>query len=112
MAPTALDPSHGHHDSFTLPAHGEVDQNAVHASAKRSPDGGLIKVENKETVYEEGGIRAKFTDRGAQVTSAFCQMQSEPGTDAVSEDASGKLKVVKTEKEYEFFTKTKVGKVG
>jgi len=47
-------------------------------------------------VYEDGGIKAQFTDRGAHVTN----------------DASGKLKVVKTEKNYEFFTKTNVGRVG
>ncbi|WVQ79083.1 hypothetical protein IAT38_001177 [Cryptococcus sp. DSM 104549] len=93
MSPTALDAAPGHHDSFSLPAQ---DQSKVHPSARRTPEGGLIKVESEATVYEEGGIRAKFTDRGAEVVKG----------------ADGKLSVKKTEKNFEFFTKSKVGRVG
>lgn len=66
MSPTALE-APGHHDSFSLPK--EVKEVKVHPSARRSPEGGLIKVESEDVVYEEGEIRAKFTDRGAAVTS-------------------------------------------
>jgi myo-inositol-1-phosphate synthase len=66
MSPTAVDTMSGHHDSFSLPSQEAV---KVHASARRSPDGGLIKVESESTVYDEEGIRAKFVDRGAEVTS-------------------------------------------
>ncbi|GFZ42540.1 Inositol-3-phosphate synthase [Saitozyma sp. JCM 24511] len=93
MSPTAVGSTNGHLDSFTLPAQGEV---KVHATAKRSPEGGLIQVESESTVYEEDGIRAKFVDRGAAVTK---------GPD-------GRLKVTKTENAYEFYTKSKVGRVG
>lgn len=71
MSPTALN-APDHHDSFTLPAAqlpGTRGNNAVHATARRSPEGGLIQVDSGDTVYEEEGIRAKFTDRGAEVTS-------------------------------------------
>lgn len=64
MSPTALD-APGHHDSFALP----VNDVKVHSSAKRSPEGGLITVESDDIVYESGEIRAKYTDRGAHVTS-------------------------------------------
>lgn len=66
MSPTAVGSTPGHHDSFSLPDVAEI---KVHPSAKRSPDGGLIKVESEDTVYEADGIRAKYTDRGAEVTS-------------------------------------------
>lgn len=66
MSPTALDVP-GHHDSFALPANDVK----VHSSAKRSPEGGLITVESDDVVYEGGEIRAKYTDRGAHVTSKF-----------------------------------------
>ncbi|EIW66538.1 myo-inositol-1-phosphate synthase [Tremella mesenterica] len=92
MSPTAIDPTPGHHNSFALP-------NAtpkVHASAKRTPEGGLLKVDSPDTVYTAEGIKAKFIDRGANVIK---------GPD-------GKLKVNKTEKTIEFFTKSKVGRVG
>lgn len=92
MAPTALH-TNGHHDSFTLPPVSEI---KVHPSARRAPEGGLIKVEGESTVYDSEGIKAKFTDRGAEVTRG----------------ADGRLRVVKTEKEFEFFTKTNVGRVG
>lgn len=92
MSPTALN-ARGHHDSFSLPAQ---DQSQIHPSARRAPEGGLIKVESDSTVYEADGIKAKFTDRGASVIK---------GPD-------GKLSVKKTEKNFEFFTKTKVGRVG
>ncbi|WVO20204.1 uncharacterized protein IAS62_001497 [Cryptococcus decagattii] len=92
MSPTALN-ARGHYDSFSLPAQ---DQSQVHPSARRAPEGGLIKVESDSTVYEADGIKAKFTDRGASVIK---------GPD-------GKLSVKKTEKNFEFFTKTKVGRVG
>ncbi|KJE03613.1 myo-inositol-1-phosphate synthase [Cryptococcus gattii NT-10] len=92
MSPTALN-ARGHHDSFSLPAQ---DQSQVHPSARRAPEGGLIKVENDSTVYEADGIKAKFTDRGASVIK---------GPD-------GKLSVKKTKKNFEFFTKSKVGRVG
>lgn len=73
MSPTAIH-SNGHHDSFAMPAaatngNGVADQSNVHPSARRAPAGGLIKVESDSTVYEDGGIKAKFTDRGANVTS-------------------------------------------
>ncbi|OCF75008.1 myo-inositol-1-phosphate synthase [Kwoniella mangroviensis CBS 8886] len=99
MSPTALNPIQGHHDSFSLPTttNGSTkDESQVHATARRSPEGGLIKVESDSTKYEEEGIRAKFTDRGADVVK----------------DADGKFSVKKTEKTYEFYTKSKVGKVG
>jgi len=67
MSPTAL-AANGHHDSFSLP-NGSVDQSKVHPSARRSPAGGLIKVESDSTVYVDGGIKARFTDRGADVVS-------------------------------------------
>lgn len=67
MSPTALD-ARGHNDSFSLPAQ---DQSEVHPSARRTPEGGLIKVESDSTVYEADGIKAKFTDRGASVISRF-----------------------------------------
>lgn len=41
----------------------------VHASAKRSPEGGLLKVESEDTVYDADGIRAKYIDRGVEVAS-------------------------------------------
>lgn len=66
MSPTALD-APGHHDSFALPR--ESEQVKVHSSAKRSPEGGLITVESEDVVYDESEIRAKYTDRGAHVTS-------------------------------------------
>ncbi|WWC68616.1 uncharacterized protein I206_102546 [Kwoniella pini CBS 10737] len=96
MSPTALDPVAGHHDSFSLPNTNGNRGAKVHATARRSPEGGLIKVESDSTKYEEGGIRAKYTDRGADVVKG----------------ADGKFTVKKTEKNYEFFTKTKVGNVG
>jgi len=68
MSPTALDVP-GHHDSFSLPRGG--DDVKVHSSAKRSPEGGLIKVESEDVVYDESEIRAKYTDRGAHVTSTY-----------------------------------------
>lgn len=74
-------------------AHAQV---KVHPSAKRTPEGGLIQVDSPDTVYEAEGIKSRFTDRGASVTK---------GPD-------GKLKVTKTEKTIEFFTKTNVGRVG
>lgn len=67
MSPTALE-APGHHDSFSLPNQ-EVNGTKVHPSAKRSLEGGLIKVESEDVVYEGDEIRAKFTDRGAAVTS-------------------------------------------
>lgn len=68
MSPTALDVP-GHHDSFSLPR--EENDVKVHSSAKRSPEGGLIKVESDDVVYDESEIRAKYTDRGAHVTSTY-----------------------------------------
>lgn len=69
MPPTALDPKvvSGHHDSFTLPESAKAGVK-VHPSAARAPEGGLFKVEGEDTAYEEEGIRAKFVDRGAEVT--------------------------------------------
>ncbi|OCF43359.1 myo-inositol-1-phosphate synthase [Kwoniella heveanensis CBS 569] len=101
MSPTALNPVPGHHDSFVLPStndngHANGVEAKVHASARRTPEGGLIKVESDSTVYGEDGIKAKFTDRGAEVVKG----------------ADGKLTVKKTEKSFEFFTKSKVGRVG
>ncbi|ODN76595.1 hypothetical protein L202_05252 [Cryptococcus amylolentus CBS 6039] len=92
MSPTAID-APTHHDSFTLPAQQD---SKVHPSARRTPEGGLIKVDSDSTIYENDGIKAKFTDRGAEVVK---------GPD-------GKLTVKKTAKEFEFFTKSKVGRVG
>jgi myo-inositol-1-phosphate synthase len=108
MSPTALDVP-GHHDSFSLPRGG--DDVKVHSSAKRSPEGGLIKVESEDVVYDESEIRAKYTDRGAHVTSTSLSLRIGLVADEV-EDANGKLTVKKTEKHYEFLTKSKVGKVG
>lgn len=73
-----MDQVPGHHDSFSLPANGGG-QAKVHPSAKRSPDGGLIKVESDDTTYEAEGIKAKFTDRGATVTSQSWQSVSGDG---------------------------------
>jgi myo-inositol-1-phosphate synthase len=116
MSPTAINVP-GHHDSFALPAqnNGAAVSAPVHASARRAPEGGLIKVEGDDVVYEAEGVRAKFTDRGADVTSELTHvpLSREDGeTDDLAEGADGRLKVVKTEKKYEFFTKSKVGKVG
>lgn len=115
MSPTALE-APGHHDSFSLPR--EVKDVKVHASARRSPEGGLIKVESEDVVYDEGEIRAKFTDRGAAVTSESlpCAVMTEYMCCGIinqdAEGADGKLHVKKTEKNYEFLTKSKVGRVG
>lgn len=69
MSPTAIH-SDNHHDSFTLPAsNGREEVKNVHASAKRGPEGGLLQVEGEGVVYEAEGVRAKYTDRGADVTS-------------------------------------------
>lgn len=70
MSPTALDPkvSNGHHDSFSLPPTSNGEGVKVHPSAARSPEGGLFKVHSEETKYEEEGIRARFVDRGTEVT--------------------------------------------
>ena len=65
MSPTAMN-APGHHDSFALPD--GVDA-SVHPSARRSPEGGLIKVESDHVAYDGEGIKASFTDRGAKVTS-------------------------------------------
>lgn len=70
MSPAALHVN-GHHDSFTVP-NGSVNQAKVHPSARRAPAGGLIKVESENTVYEDGGIKARYTDRGADVVSEYC----------------------------------------
>lgn len=75
MSPVALESANGHHDSFTMPPQGVVDQSKVHASARRAMEGGLIKVESEGTKYEEDGIRAVYTDRGAEVVSE-CQIRS------------------------------------
>lgn len=69
MSPTAINVP-GHHDSFALPIT-ESHQAPVHASARRAPEGGLIKVQGDDVSYEAEGVRAKFTDRGANVTSEF-----------------------------------------
>ena len=66
MAPTALHVN-GHHDSFSVP-NGAANI-AVHPSARRAPAGGLIRVESDNTVYEDEGIKARYTDRGAAVVS-------------------------------------------
>ncbi|KAL7419547.1 Myo-inositol-1-phosphate synthase [Cryptotrichosporon argae] len=92
MAPTALDIK-DHHDSFSLPTTGGAD---VHPTARRSPEGGLIRVDAESTRYSDEGIKAVYTDRGA----------------SVEKDANGQLMVTKTERSFEFFTKTKVGRVG
>lgn len=70
MSPVALDAPE-HRDSFTLPSvmPRETNNTGVHASARRSPEGGLIKVDSEDTVYQDGSIRSKFVDRGAEVTS-------------------------------------------
>lgn len=91
MSPTALNNSNGHHDSFTLPPQ----DRKVHPSARRAP-ADIIKVESDSTSYTPEGIKSKFTDRGANVVK---------GDD-------GKYTVKKTENTFEFFTKTKVGRVG
>lgn len=69
MSPTAINVP-DHHDSFALPTNGNhSSQASVHPSARRAPEGGLIKVEGDDVSYEAEGVRAKFTDRGADVTS-------------------------------------------
>lgn len=45
----------------------------VHPSAARAPEGGVFRVESEDTKYEEEGIRARFVDRGAEVTRKLCQ---------------------------------------
>jgi myo-inositol-1-phosphate synthase len=67
MSPAALH-INGHHDSFSVP-NGSANQANVHPSARRAPAGGLIKVDSDNTVYEDGGIKARYTDRGADVVS-------------------------------------------
>lgn len=130
MSPTALDAPE-HHDSFTLPsgsAQPAASNDDVHASARRSPAGGLIKVDSEDTVYDEEGITSRFTDRGAEVTSEFEGVSTRShglmlpllslifqlGRHGLtpSEDAQGRLKVTKTEKHFEFHTNAKVGRVG
>ena len=76
MSPIALDPKagNGHHDSFSLPTEMKDKDSKVHASAARSPEGGLFKVESEDTTYEEDAIRARFVDRGAEVTREFLRM--------------------------------------
>ena len=66
MPPAAVGLTPGHHDSFSLPQRVDDD---VHPSATRGPSGGLIKVESESTVYGDDVISARFTDRGAEVTS-------------------------------------------
>jgi myo-inositol-1-phosphate synthase len=72
MSPTALN-TPGHNDSFVIPP-ATQSGGAVHATAKRAPEGGLIKVESATTEYTDEGIKARFVDRGANVVS-------ESGTD-------------------------------
>lgn len=102
MAPIALDPAsqrQAGNDSFAAPNSGNNNNNKdtkVHASARRTPEGGAFTVQAEGVRYDEEGIRARYVDRGS----------------AVTRDANGKLVVTKTEKEYEFFTRSKVGKVG
>ena len=80
MSPTAVNMP-GHHDSFSLPSanangnghansngNGHVDARPVHATAKRGPEGGSVRVEAAGVRYEQDGIKAEFTDRGASVT--------------------------------------------
>ena len=73
MSPSVVGPTSGHHDSVILPGGNGGDK--AHASTKRSPEGGLIRVQSEGTAYEEDGIRARFTDKGAEVTSDFIPMQ-------------------------------------
>lgn len=70
MAPVALDPNNSvnGHDSFSLPA---TQEKMVHASARYTPKGGAFKVQADGTTYEEDGIRAKYVDRGSEVTREF-----------------------------------------
>ena len=86
MSPTVVD-TPGHHDSFSHPSgngnghangltngddQGHVDQRPVHATAKRGPEGGAIRVDAAGVTYEQDGIKAEFTDRGASVTRELC----------------------------------------
>lgn len=50
----------------------------VHATARRTPEGGLLKVESEGTVYDDakGEIRARFTDKGVACTSKQAVDQS------------------------------------
>ncbi|GHJ86468.1 hypothetical protein NliqN6_2870 [Naganishia liquefaciens] len=70
----------------------------VHATARRTPEGGLIKVESEGTVYDDarGEIRARFTDKGVACTKI----------------EGGRLSVKKVAKTFQFKTDTKIPKVG
>jgi myo-inositol-1-phosphate synthase len=127
MAPIATNTTNG--DSFAstrtaAPTNGFASGVAVHATARRSPPGGLIQVDGNQTVYDEvnGEIRSRFVDRGAEVTSEFLFVPSDAALRTVSmlinvwvnraETPEGKLNVKRTERMFEFKTNTKVGKVG
>jgi myo-inositol-1-phosphate synthase len=77
MAPIALDPATQQgHDSFTPAALRGVNgsngvndkEGSVHASARRTPEGGAFTVQAEGTKYDEEGIKARYVDRGSAVT--------------------------------------------
>lgn len=74
MAPIALDPAsqrQAGNDSFAAPNSGNNDNNKdtkVHASARRTPEGGAFTVQAEGVRYDEEGIRARYVDRGSAVT--------------------------------------------
>lgn len=71
MAPIALNPAEqSGHDSFApiTQAQGKGKAGGVHASARRTPEGGAFKVQAESTKYEQEGIKARFVDRGSAVT--------------------------------------------
>ncbi len=129
MSPIA---THTQGDSFTPTTNGGAatavstgDVN-VHATARRSPPGGLFKVEGEQTKYDDakGEIRSRFVDRGAEVTSESSRgdhfesfRRRTEGIDwtgllVSTETPEGQLSVKRTERVFEFKTNTKVGKVG
>ena len=79
MAPIALEPAEQNgHDSFApvTRAQGKGKVEGVHASARRTPEGGAFKVQAESTKYEEEGIKARFVDRGSAVTRRSFHLSS------------------------------------
>ena len=73
MAPIALDPAsqrQAGNDSFAAPNGGDNNNKdtKLHASARRTPEGGAFTVQAEGVRYDEEGIRARYVDRGSAVT--------------------------------------------
>ena len=93
MAPIALDPKYQSGNDSFAPApvgngNGHANDGQVHASARRTPDGGAFTVQADGTRYDEDGIRARYVDRGDTVTRTSapvmiqrvpCALQSRKG---------------------------------